>query len=375
MNIDWKLCLKVGVTLFALFLAITYWPPVAKFIGSLAGAALPLVVGCAIAYVVNILMAYIERRYFANSANRFVNKSRRPVCLLASFVLIVGIVVLLGRLVVPELKACADLLIAKAPGMMDAIVSWLESTGNLPENGLALMTAEEWEAAIEQIGTMVSSGFGNVMGSAIDAVTSVFSGVATAAIALIFSVYLLASKERLIAQVDNMLKSYMPAVVYDKMRYVLSVFNDSFHRYIVGQFAEAVILGVLCTIGMMILQIPFAAMTGAVIAFTALIPVAGAYIGAVVGALVILTVSPIKALVFLIFIVVLQQVEGNFIYPKVVGSSVGLPAIWVLAAVIIGGGVMGIAGMMLGVPIASAIYRLIGEDVRTRRKPAESTTA
>ncbi|WP_277215231.1 AI-2E family transporter [Pseudoflavonifractor capillosus] len=139
--------------------------------------------------------------------------------------------------------------------------------------------------------------------------------------------------------------------------------NECFHKYIVGQCTEALILGGLCTLGMLILQLPYATMTGAVIAFTALIPVAGAYIGAGVGAFMILTVSPVKAIIFLIFIVILQQLEGNLIYPRVVGSSMGLPGIWVLAAVTVGGGVMGIPGMLLCVPLAAAFYKLLREDV------------
>lgn len=144
---------------------------------------------------------------------------------------------------------------------------------------------------------------------------------------------------------------------------MLSVLNECFHKYIVGQCTEALILGGLCTLGMLILQLPYATMTGAVIAFTALIPVAGAYIGAGVGAFMILTVSPVKAIIFLIFIVILQQLEGNLIYPRVVGSSMGLPGIWVLAAVTVGGGVMGIPGMLLCVPLAAAFYKLLREDV------------
>ena len=151
--------------------------------------------------------------------------------------------------------------------------------------------------------------------------------------------------------------------IYTKTKYILTVLNDCFHKYIVGQCTEAVILGVLCTLGMLLLRLPYATMTGTVVAFTALIPVAGAYIGAAVGAFMILTVSPMKAVIFLIFLVVLQQLEENLIYPRVVGSSMGLPAIWVLAAVTIGGGVMGIAGMLLGVPLAAAIYRLLREYV------------
>lgn len=164
-----------------------------------------------------------------------------------------------------------------------------------------------------------------------------------------------------------MMNRYIKESVYSKMKYVLSVVNDCFHKYIVGQCTEAVILGTLCAIGMIILRIPYATMTGAVIAFTALIPVAGGYIGAAVGAFMILTVSPMKAIIFLVYIVILQQLEGNLIYPRVVGSSMGLPAIWVLAAVTIGGGVMGIAGMLIGVPLAATIYRLLREDLCRRK--------
>ena len=160
------------------------------------------------------------------------------------------------------------------------------------------------------------------------------------------------------------------------MDYVLGIVNDCFRKYIVGQCTEAVILGVLCTIGMLLLRLPYATMVGALIAFTALIPIAGAYIGAFVGAFMILTVSPAKALIFLIFIVVLQQLEGNIVYPRVVGSSLGLPGIWVLAAVTVGGGVLGIPGMLLGVPLMAAAYKLIRDDVNKGLAPeAEPETA
>ena len=151
------------------------------------------------------------------------------------------------------------------------------------------------------------------------------------------------------------------------MHYVSGILNSCFRSFIVGQCIEAVIIGVLCTIGMLIFRFPYATMVGALIGFTALIPVAGAYIGAIVGALMILSVSPIKALLFLIFIIVLQQLEDNIVYPKVVGSSIGLPGIWVLAAITVGGGVMGIAGMLLGVPLFAAAYRLLKDDVNGTR--------
>ena len=201
------------------------------------------------------------------------------------------------------------------------------------------------------------------MDTTINIVSSVASGTVTIVLAVIFSIYLLLGKEKLRNQADRILNKCINKDIYAKIKYLLCVLDDCFHKYIVGQCTEAVILGILCTVGMLVLGIPYATMTGTVIAFTALIPVAGAYIGASVGAFMILTVSPMKAVVFLIFLVILQQVEGNVIYPRVVGSSMGLPAIWVLTAVTIGGGMMGIMGMFVGVPVAAAIYRLLREYV------------
>ena len=165
-------------------------------------------------------------------------------------------------------------------------------------------------------------------------------------------------------QLHRAMLHFLPGRTCRKIEHVAKVLDHCFHRYIVGQCTEAVILGLLCTLGMSILRLPYATMISALIAFTALIPIAGAYIGAGVGAFLILMVSPIQALTFLIFIVVLQQLEGNLIYPKVVGDSIGLPGIWVLAAVTVGGGVLGIGGMLLGVPLAAAAYQLVQEDIR-----------
>ena len=194
------------------------------------------------------------------------------------------------------------------------------------------------------------------------------SVVVNIVIGLIFSLYVLIEKEKLGAQCRLLIQTYLPAIA-DKIFYVTDVVNDSFHSFIVGQCIEAVVLGGLCVVGMLLCGFPYAVMIGVFIGFTALIPIAGAYIGALVGAVMILTVSPIQALQFLLFVVVLQQVEGNLIYPKVVGESIGLPGIWVLTAITIGGGVLGVGGMLLAVPIFAAVYRLIKADVQ-KRNPA-----
>ena len=211
------------------------------------------------------------------------------------------------------------------------------------------------------------TGVGGAMASILTVVTSLFSTAVTVLVAFVFSIYLLLGKERLARQCGLLLRTYCGDKISRRILYVLSTFNQSLHSFIVGQCLEAVILGGLCTIGMLILGFPYATMIGCLIGFTALIPVAGAYIGAGVGCFMIFTVSPLKAVLFLVFIVVLQQLEGNLIYPRVVGASIGLPGIWVLAAVTVGGGILGVGGMLLGVPLAAGIYQLLRADVSKRK--------
>ena len=363
MKLEWKSCFKIGVTVFLLYLCTQYWKNVSDMLVAVLSAATPLIVGCVMAYILNILMSFYEKHYFVKSKNKGVIKSRRIVCMLGAIVTLVAVVVLVLVLVIPELVSCVQILIAEVPDAMKQATEWVYSLGILPENIEDALTAVDWKSRIDQIVNVFVSGIGSVTDVVVSAVTSVVSGVVTFFLGIIFAIYLLSGKEHLGNQANRLVLRYLKKSWYDKLKYVLMVLNDSFHRYIVGQCTEAVILGVLCTVGMLLFRLPYATMIGALIAFTALIPIAGAYIGAGVGAFMILTVSPVKALIFLIFIVVLQQIEGNLIYPKVVGSSMGLPAIWVLSAVTVGGGIMGITGMLLGVPLAAAMYRLLREDV------------
>lgn len=366
MKLEWKTCWKVGISIFLLYLCIHYWTGFTGFLGTLVGAAAQLLIGCVIAYIVNILMSFYERHYFPKSQKKFWTNTRRPVCMLAAFVSVVLVVFLLLNIVVPELVAAVELLLSQVPGVIKNLLGWLESKNIVPEDLLAPLANIDWRSKLEQIFSVLTTGVGNILGTAVNVVSSAFSGIVTALFAVIFSIYLLSGKEKLGSQFDCIMKRFMKEKLYTDTRHVLTVLNDSFHKYLVGQFTEALILGGLCTVGMWIFQFPYATMTGAVIAFTALIPVAGGYIGAAIGAFMIMTVSPIKAILFLIYIVVLQQLEGNIIYPRVVGSSMGLPGIWVLAAVTVGGGVMGIVGMLIGVPLAATAYRLLQQSVRKR---------
>jgi len=368
MKLTWKTCFRIGFSVFLLYLCITYWKNVSGLFSALFGAASPLLIGCVLAYVVNILMKFYERYYFPKTSKSFLRKSRRPVCMVGSFLTVIAIVVLVVSLVLPQLISCVQLLLSELPGAITFVIEKAENLGIFPSNIIASLSEIDWQSRIGSILEAFTSGVGNVMDLVLTAVTSVFSGIVTGLLSTIFAFYLLISKDTLKRQVNRVLQHYLPAVVYEKVIYVATLFDDCFHRYIVGQCTEAVILGLLCTAGMLLLRLPYATMIGALIAFTALIPVAGAYIGAVVGAFMIVTVAPVKALIFLIFILILQQVEGNIIYPRVVGSSLGLPGIWVLAAVTIGGGMLGVPGMLLGVPIASVLYRILQDDLNGEQR-------
>ena len=364
MKLRWRDCLKVGVSIFVLYLAIHYWQSAANLVSTLVGASLPLIIGGAVAYLVNILMANYERRWKDNPKKPELAKLRRPVCMLMAFLTLVAIVALVCGLIIPQLVDCVGLIIAELPRFMYDAIDLAEEWKLFSPEVVASLESINWNEQIGSLVGFVTSGIGDVVGLVVSAVSSVFSFLVTALLSLIFAIYLLSGKEELASQADRLAKRYLGNRIYSRMEYFLTILDDCFHRYIVGQCTEAVILGALCSVGMAILRLPYALMVGALVAFTALIPVAGAYIGAGVGAFMILTVDPFKALIFLVFLVVLQQLEGNLIYPKVVGSSMGLPGIWVLAAVTIGGGLAGILGMLLGVPLAAVAYRIIWDDVK-----------
>jgi predicted PurR-regulated permease PerM len=375
MKTDAKSLLKAGIGIFLLYLCIHYWTGISGFLLTVAGAAFPLTIGCVIAYLINILMSWFERHYFPKTTRPALIKSRRIVCLIAAIVSMLAIVALVVALVLPQLIDCIMLIVNILPGAIEKLLAQIEKLHILPEDIFNFLENIDWKSQIGKILEGVTSGVGSVMGTVFKAVSSVFSGLVTALLATIFSLYLLIGRDRLAGQGKRLLHRYLRPRWFEKIMYFLGILNDSFHKFIVGQCIEAVVLGLLCTLGMMIFRFPYATMIGALIAFTALIPVAGAYIGAGVGAFMILTVSPMKALLFLVFIVVLQQLEGNIIYPRVVGSSIGLPGIWVLAAVTIGGGIFGVVGMLLGVPLAAALYRILREDLQKDSAYAEMSAA
>ncbi len=370
----WKTWALILGSVFLLYLCMEYWPVAAGILGKALSSTIPLLVGCVMAYIINILMSFYERHYFPKNKKKFWQKSRRPVCLTLAVLTVLAIIAAVVALIMPQLVSCVKLLAAEIPVVMETTLNWLEEKELLTGELQNTLESVNWNDVLETAVGWLTSGIGSVVNVVVQAVTSVISITITTFVGLVFALYLLAQKETLKRQANKLINRFLKPKAGNKIRYYTSVLNDCFHHYIVGQCTEAVILGVLCLAGMLILRIPYAAMVSALVAFTALIPIAGAYIGAGVGAFMIMTESPVKALIFLLFLIILQQLEGNLIYPKVVGDSLDLPALWVLAAVTVGGGVLGIPGMLLGVPLTAALYRILKKAVNTPPKEKKETT-
>lgn len=359
-----------------LVLGIRYFNVLLGGAGDLWSIASPLIAGCAVAYVLNIVMRKLEKLYFPNSGSRLAKRTRRPVCIVLSLVLIAAVIYLILRLVVPELIKAFAIIGQSIPVAFREVVDWLaENLDEFPQTGQLLENLQnlnvDWNSLWDSVINYLKAGIGGFLNSTVTLVGSLVGAVVNSVIALIFAIYILASKEKLSDQLKRTVRAFVRPCWIERCKRILVTADRTFSSFIVGQVTEAVVLGSLCTAGMLIFRFPYAPMIGAFIGATALIPIVGAYLGAAVGAFMILTQDPLKALLFLIFIIILQQLEGNLIYPKVVGSSIGLPGMWVLAAVTIGGGVLGIPGMLLGVPSAATLYKLLGYGVNRRNARRE----
>ena len=380
MKLERKNLVELGVAALLLYLAIHYWDAAMGTLGLICHAAWPLIFGAIAAFVVNILMSFYERnltRLLGRFRKLRVKEGQRwlrALCMVLAFVTVALVLAFIVRMILPELQNCLNVLLGAIPKAVNALASWAEETFDI--SGLFNSFLTEWQGNQDQIKQTITSalnamlyGAGSVMNVVVSATSTIISGLITLFMGLIFAVHLLLGKERLSSQVNRLMDRFVPALWLERLRYFLSVLSDCFHSYIVCQVTEACILGGLCAAGMLLFRLPYALMIGCLIGVTALIPIAGAYIGGGIGAIMIFSVDPMQAVFFVIYLIVLQQIEGNLIYPRVAGSSLGLPGIWVLAAVTLGGGLLGIPGMLIGVPLTTAVYRMLREYVR---KPAKT---
>lgn len=369
MKLTWKNLLKIGIGIFILFLAIFYWRNVSSFIATLFEAAKSLLIGGAIAYIVNILMSFYERHYFPKRANKKVVKvTRTPVCMVCAVLTLLVIIAAVTGIVIPQFIQCIKTLVNMVPSGIAKLREYPLFSQLIPEYASNALYNMDWNSVVAKAIDIAKDGISGVVGSITTVVSSVFSGIITVFVSIIFAFYVLLAKKNLKGQANRLVENYFSPTWKKRTEYFIYLLDDCFHKYIVGQCIEAVILGVLCFIGMSIFRFPYAGMISALVGLTALIPIAGAYIGAGIGAFMILTESPQKALLFLVFILVLQQLEGNLVYPRVVGSSIGLPGIYVLAAITVGGTLGGVLGMLIAVPVTAVAYRAISDNMKSREE-------
>ncbi len=347
-------------------------------IGALISSAVtllsPFLIGFCLAYVVNLLLRPLERFWMwiwrKAKKQKIITKIKRPLCLTLSFLVVLGVVFAIVFMIIPALKETVVSFANKVPQYAKTIEGWYYTVVEfLEQYNFTLPEISLNTDKITEIAKNIISNYGDsVLDTTVNVTASIVSAVVDIVLGFAFAIYLLAQKEKLGRQVKKSTFAVFGAVRAEKMVDFTSLTNNVFTKFVTGQLTEACIIGVLCFVGMTIFKMPYAGIISILVGFTALIPIFGAFIGTGIGAFLILLENPIKAVWFVIFIIILQQLEGNLIYPRVVGKSVGLPGIWVLAAVTIGGGLFGVLGMLFSVPICSVLYVLFREYVHKKHQ-------
>ncbi|MGO4946042.1 AI-2E family transporter [Blautia sp. Sow4_E7] len=357
-----------------LYVGVQHLDVVLKYVKVLWGLLLPFVIGGAMAFVLNVPMAFIERHLFGKArekegkAGKAANRLARPVSLVLSIVLVVLVVLVVVLVVAPELGRTLVSVVKKVEEDIPFLQKWLTDTFQSDSEVVKWASTIEIDPQkiIDSIISVLKNGADNLVSSTITVTMGLVSMAVNFAIGFVFACYVLLQKERLGKQVLKAAYAILPVKTVEYLGHVCTLASKVFASFITGQCIEAVILGSMFFVSMTIGRFPYAMLIGVLISFTALIPVFGGIIGCWVGFFLILMVSPLKAFAFLALFVILQQIEGNLIYPHVVGNSVGLPAIWVLVAVTLGGNLMGIVGMLIFIPLVSVLYTLFREWVYER---------
>ena len=381
-----KILVIITYTILLCFACIKF-DIVLKAFGYIFNLLKPFIFGFCIAFILNIPLSKIEgmltrknkkgkikknsdkREKKVETENKKTNGKLRLLSIVISLLIFIGIIFLTLFLVIPEFINTISIFKDSIPTAFNTCKEWLENV--MSNNPQVIEKINEfkpdWQQLDENVTTWIKSTATGIIGVSIDFVISFFSGVINFFMGVIFAVYMLMQKEKLVCQFKRVFRAYIPEEKCNSLFHIGQITNDTFKKFFGGQFIEAILLGILCFIGMTIFRMPYALTISVLVGVTALIPVFGAFFGTAIGAILILAVDPMQAVWFVVYIIVLQQIDGNFIYPKVVGDSVGLPGIWVMLAVLVGGNSMGIIGMLIGVPIASVIYKLVKEYVNSKK--------
>lgn len=356
-----------------LILVLIYSQQIFQGIGMAFTIISPFVVGGVIAFILNLPMNLIEKKLLGKWNGKVAGKLKRPLSMVMAIISVVLIIIVVFLTVIPQLTRTIGVLGNQIPAFTEDVIDWLANfSDEYPQIEEEIKKLEElevnWDQISDNIVKFLKNGLSSVVTSTFSVASSIIGAVVNFVVSFIFALYILSQKEKLAGQGRRILTAYLPGRVCYKVEHVLALLYRNFSKFITGQCMEAVILGTMFVIAMTIFRMPYAVMIGVLIAFTALIPIVGAFIGCFVGAFLILIENPMQALVFVILFLVLQQLEGNLIYPRVVGNSVGLPSIWVLMAVSVGGSLFGVGGMLTFIPILSTVYTLLRESVNERNK-------
>ncbi len=372
----WYFSIAAAVVLFAV--AITHLGEIWRAMKWCYSAVLPIVMGLCMAFVLNVVMSALEKRVLGGmgrSKFKFVRKIQRPLAIIITLLLIAGFTALMIAIIVPAITQTVDIIIEEFPEFIQKFSVFVTDVLTQLDIQIDIVGEEgiNWVILSERIVTWLKENSNVILNVTTGVLGNVSGSLFNFIIAFMIAIYVLAGKEKIKYFLHGLMKAVFKRETVKKIEKVSSLTYFSFARFITGQVAEAVILGLMCFIGMLILGIPMAGIVSVIVGLTALIPIFGAWIGGAVGAFLIVMLDPVKAFIFVVFLLILQQIEGNAIYPKVVGESIGIPSLLVLSAVTIGGGVAGIPGILFCVPITSVVYTLLKEFIE--KSKAKQTTA
>lgn len=361
------------VLAIALYLGLNYWGWIAGILKYVYGLLFPFILGGCIAFVLNIPMTFLEDKLSKVRVNRigpYIRKWKEVISLILSCIMIIGLLILVSYIVIPQILETIKVLPQTFEKSTAALKQWIQNKDWLSSDIIYWINSQkiDWNSILDNVKSAVFNGAGSMVASTIGAATSFANGIVNFTVGFIFSIYILMQKKKLGTQCRKILYAFFPVGKADSILEVTALTSRTFSNFIAGQCTEATILGMMFFFTMIIFNFPYALVVSILIAFTSLIPLLGSFIGCAVGAFLIVMVNPVKAGLFLIVFLVLQQIEGNIVYPRVVGNSVGLPSIWVLVAITIGGNMMGVTGMIIFIPLFSVGYVLFRKEVYKRLK-------
>lgn len=358
-KIDYKKILEIVLIGIGCYWALNNFQIILDIFNSILAVIMPFLLGIMIAFILNVLMIRIEKILSRFILDKKYTSFKRVISIIVSLLIVIGVIGIIITLIIPELTNAIKVIVKSFPETFEQLQVWINQNGNSFPQLETWINSIDLNSIASELSGLFKIGLTGMLGSTVDVISMFFTSILNLVVGIVFALYILMSKETLKRQSHKLIDAYILKRISVKLLEVGTLARTTFSNFVIGQTVEAFILGTLCAVGMAVLNLPYAPMVGSLVGITAFVPIVGAFIGGGIGAFMILTVDPMQALIFIIFLVVLQQLEGDLIYPRVVGSSVGLPSIWVLFAVTVGGGLWGITGMLFSVPVLSVVYALI----------------